>query len=53
MHGIFSNWETLLALKYILAKTKPYRKPFIYKSMRRDAVEHTEESSQFSRYEPE
>lgn len=47
MHGIFSNWETLLARKYMLAKAKPYRKLLVYRGRGRDAIRHAEEPSQF------
>lgn len=52
MH-IFSNWAAFPALKYVLAKPKPYRKPFPYTSVRGDSIVHPEESRQFSRNKPE
>lgn len=37
MH-IFSNWAAYSALKYILAKQKPHRKPFLYRSGAGDSI---------------
>lgn len=42
MH-IFSNWAAFPALKYVLAKPKPYRKPFPHTSVRGDSIVHPEE----------
>lgn len=47
MHVVFSNWEILLAPKYILASPKLYGKSFTHRSVRRGTIKHTEEASQF------